>query len=139
MFHVASELAQASLGRDFKGQRFGPRPLDLDIIFYNNQQMQNDRLQIPHPRWQERDFVKAPLADLFSPEEDLSQGPCQGLAEPLLVVHQLWQAQTGDHTNTHSNNFQRSCWVCVCHKSRFDRLACLVCSGQGGRKKCWTP
>ena len=77
---------QAASGRNFAGQRFGPRPLDLDIIFYSNQHVQHDRLCIPHPRWQERDFVKAPLLDLFTPEEDLSHNPWQGLAEKLAAV-----------------------------------------------------
>ncbi len=86
---------QAALGRNFAGQRFGPRPLDLDIIFYNNQEVQNERLCVPHPRWQERDFVKAPLADLFSPEEDLSQGPWHGLADSLAAVRKSWNSNQG--------------------------------------------
>ena len=60
---------QGSLGRNFAGQRYGPRPLDLDIIFYGNQTLNHDRLCIPHPRWQERPFVKAPLLDLVNKHE----------------------------------------------------------------------
>ena len=86
---------QAASGRDFAGQRFGPRPLDLDIIFYGNQHVQHDRLCIPHPRWQERDFVKAPLLDLFAPEEDLSHSPWQGLAEKLAAVRKKWRPNQG--------------------------------------------
>lgn len=86
---------QAASGRDFAGRRFGPRPLDLDIIFYGNQDFQHDRLSIPHPRWQERDFVKAPLADLFTPEEELHDGPCRGLADRLAEVRQTWQVSHG--------------------------------------------
>ena len=89
------EALQAALGRNFHEQRFGPRPLDLDIIFYGNQQMQHDRLTIPHPRWKEREFVVAPLADLFSPEEDLRQGPWQGLEYHLTDVRELWSFATG--------------------------------------------
>ena len=92
-----SEALQAALGRNFHAQRFGPRPLDLDIIFYGNQQMQHDRLTIPHPRWKEREFVVAPLADLFRPEEDLQQGPWQGLARSLTDVRALWSFATGSH------------------------------------------
>ena len=51
-------VGQAELGRDLHGQRWGPRPLDLDIIFYEGLQVQEGGLEIPHPRWQERPFVK---------------------------------------------------------------------------------
>ncbi|KAL3160985.1 hypothetical protein ABBQ38_009375 [Trebouxia sp. C0009 RCD-2024] len=91
----ALKSVEAAFGRDFAGRRFGPRPLDLDIIFYNNQEVQHDRLSIPHPRWQERDFVKAPLADLFAPEENVCNGPCRGLAERLHDVHKLWKVGHG--------------------------------------------
>lgn len=57
---------EAKAGRDLSvGTRFGPRPLDLDIIFYDGLQLSHDHLTIPHPRWQERSFVKAPVADLY--------------------------------------------------------------------------
>jgi len=44
--------------------RWGPRTLDLDIIFYDNITIQDDSLTIPHPRWAERRFVLAPLSDV---------------------------------------------------------------------------
>ena len=88
---------QGASGRDFAGRRFGPRPLDLDIIFYSNQDLQHDRLSIPHPRWQERDFVKAPLSDLFSPGEDVSQSPWSGLVHKLADV-KVWKAGCGKLT-----------------------------------------
>ncbi|DBA85065.1 TPA: hypothetical protein ACH3X2_005790 [Trebouxia sp. C0005] len=91
----ALKTVEAASGRNFAGQRFGPRPLDLDIIFYSNQHVQHDRLCIPHPRWQERDFVKAPLLDLFTPEEDLSHSPWQGLAEKLAAVRNIWRPNKG--------------------------------------------
>ena len=53
-----STVLQAELGRDLHGQRWGPRPLDLDIIFYEGLRVQEGGLEIPHPRWQERPFVK---------------------------------------------------------------------------------
>ncbi|KAL4530567.1 hypothetical protein Ndes2526B_g02086 [Nannochloris sp. 'desiccata'] len=58
---------EENLGRDMQGQRWGPRPIDLDIIFYeDNEVSDGEKLIIPHPRWQERNFVIAPLADLDS-------------------------------------------------------------------------
>jgi 7,8-dihydro-6-hydroxymethylpterin-pyrophosphokinase len=44
--------------------RFGPRILDLDIIFYNNSVIQLDGLEIPHPRMHKRRFVLLPICDI---------------------------------------------------------------------------
>ena len=52
--------------KDGKPFRFGPRKIDLDIIFYGNQVMATDTLEIPHPRMHERNFVLTPLCDLDS-------------------------------------------------------------------------
>ncbi len=46
------------------GPRWGPRPLDLDILFYDNWRLEDERLTIPHPRIAERGFVLRPLADV---------------------------------------------------------------------------
>ncbi len=45
-------------------QRWGPRTLDVDIIWMDGVEMDTERLTIPHPRWRERRFVLAPLRDL---------------------------------------------------------------------------
>lgn len=44
--------------------RYGPRLIDLDLIFYDDQVIQTDGLTVPHPRLAERAFVLVPLADL---------------------------------------------------------------------------
>ena len=44
--------------------RFGPRLIDLDILFYGNRVIQTPRLQVPHPRIAERAFVLVPLAEI---------------------------------------------------------------------------
>jgi len=41
-----------------------PRTLDLDLILYGNQRIQEPGLAVPHPRFRERLFVLEPLADL---------------------------------------------------------------------------
>lgn len=43
---------------------WGPRPMDLDILFYDDLTLSDDTLTIPHPRLHERRFVLAPLAEL---------------------------------------------------------------------------
>ena len=51
------------LGRErlFKN---GPRTIDLDILFYNGEDIQSEHLTVPHPRMQERAFVLAPFAEI---------------------------------------------------------------------------
>ena len=44
--------------------RWGPRTIDLDILFFDEKEIQTDELQIPHPRLQERQFVLIPLAEI---------------------------------------------------------------------------
>jgi len=45
-------------------ERWGPRTLDLDIIWMEGVELSTDRLTIPHPRWKQRRFVLAPLRNL---------------------------------------------------------------------------
>ena len=47
-----------------RGERWGPRTLDVDILLYENVQMESADLTIPHPRMWERGFVLAPLRDV---------------------------------------------------------------------------
>ncbi len=44
--------------------RYGPRKIDVDILFYEDWIVEEDDLTIPHPRLHERAFVLVPLADL---------------------------------------------------------------------------
>lgn len=74
-------------------QRFGPRPIDLDIIFYGRQRIETPTLQVPHPRLRERLFVLAPLADLAS---RAGEGSLQGDGGPLRDAAQLWQQRGGE-------------------------------------------
>ncbi|WP_071527292.1 2-amino-4-hydroxy-6-hydroxymethyldihydropteridine diphosphokinase [Nodosilinea nodulosa] len=45
-------------------QRWGPRTLDLDLIFYGQVRITEPDLHIPHPRLRERAFVLIPLAEI---------------------------------------------------------------------------
>lgn len=54
---------ERDMGRQ-KGRRWGPRPIDLDILLYADTQIQTEELEIPHPRLHERPFVLRPLAEL---------------------------------------------------------------------------
>jgi 2-amino-4-hydroxy-6-hydroxymethyldihydropteridine diphosphokinase len=50
-----------------RGTRWGPRTLDVDLLFFGDAEIDEGDLVVPHPRWRERDFVLAPLADLGHP------------------------------------------------------------------------
>ncbi|MCB0192739.1 MAG: 2-amino-4-hydroxy-6-hydroxymethyldihydropteridine diphosphokinase [Anaerolineae bacterium] len=54
---------EEQLGRE-KSRRYGPRLIDLDILFFDAIAMDTPRLTIPHPRLAERAFVLRPLADI---------------------------------------------------------------------------
>jgi 2-amino-4-hydroxy-6-hydroxymethyldihydropteridine diphosphokinase len=47
-----------------RGERNGPRTLDLDILLYGDEVIDTPRLSLPHPRLHLRAFVLCPLADL---------------------------------------------------------------------------
>lgn len=47
-----------------KSFKYGPRLIDLDILFYDDLILETTNLSIPHPRIHERAFVLVPLADL---------------------------------------------------------------------------
>jgi 2-amino-4-hydroxy-6-hydroxymethyldihydropteridine diphosphokinase len=44
--------------------RNAPRTLDLDLLLYDDQRIDDDRLTLPHPRMHERAFVLLPLAEI---------------------------------------------------------------------------
>ena len=54
---------EQSAGR-VRAQRNGPRTLDLDLLYVDGVQLDDERLTLPHPRMTERAFVLLPLHDL---------------------------------------------------------------------------
>ncbi|MBE3038513.1 MAG: 2-amino-4-hydroxy-6-hydroxymethyldihydropteridine diphosphokinase [Chloroflexi bacterium] len=57
------KLLETELGR-LPTVRWGPRRIDMDILFYDKLILDTPELTIPHPRLHERAFVLVPLADL---------------------------------------------------------------------------
>ena len=53
-----------SAGRIRTQQRFGPRTLDMDIVFYDDVIMDSPQLTLPHPRMHKRHFVLQPICDI---------------------------------------------------------------------------
>ena len=54
---------EATLGRERK-EKWGPRVIDIDILFYENLILSTETLTIPHPQLQNRKFTLIPLAEL---------------------------------------------------------------------------
>jgi 2-amino-4-hydroxy-6-hydroxymethyldihydropteridine diphosphokinase len=66
--HAMLARAQAienTLGRDRgKERRWGPRPIDIDLLAYDDISLQTPELTLPHPRLLERAFILVPLAEI---------------------------------------------------------------------------
>jgi len=62
---AALKRIEHALGRRPE-RRWGPRPADLDLLFFGEERVNLPELQVPHERILERSFVLAPLADVFS-------------------------------------------------------------------------
>jgi 2-amino-4-hydroxy-6-hydroxymethyldihydropteridine diphosphokinase len=62
LLHALKRL-ENELGR-IPTYRWGPRAIDFDIILYGSRVLDLPGLKIPHPRYQERDFVLTPLAEI---------------------------------------------------------------------------
>lgn len=60
-----AQAVEHALGLDrATKRRWGPRPIDIDLIAYDDLAMNAPDLTLPHPHWFERAFVLVPLADI---------------------------------------------------------------------------
>lgn len=57
------ERTEKELGRQ-RTIKWGPRTIDIDILFFNSETYDTADLEIPHPRLQDRRFVLAPMAEI---------------------------------------------------------------------------
>jgi 2-amino-4-hydroxy-6-hydroxymethyldihydropteridine diphosphokinase len=69
----AAKSIERDLGRDSRGVRHGPRPIDVDVLLLGDVEYSSDRLTLPHPEVTSRRFVLAPLLEL-DPELTLPDG-----------------------------------------------------------------
>lgn len=74
---------ELGLGRDRSGPRYGPRTIDLDLLLYGGESVDEPGLEVPHPRLAERRFVLEPLAELDRTLEVPGQGSVQALLAAL--------------------------------------------------------
>ncbi len=54
---------EQAMGRTFR-RKWGPREIDLDLLFFDDRILQSEHLQLPHPELHKRRFVLEPLNDL---------------------------------------------------------------------------
>ena len=66
-----------------QGPRFGPRAIDLDLLLYGEETVDEPGLTVPHPRLHERRFALEPLADLAPSLEIPGRGPISTLLAEL--------------------------------------------------------
>lgn len=83
----ARELLEALLGIErtlgrVRGERWGPRTIDLDLLLYGDTVVDEPGLEVPHPRLHERRFALEPLSDL---DRDL-EVPGRGQVSTLLAA-----------------------------------------------------
>ena len=55
---------EKDLGRIRKKNQYSERTIDIDILFYGEKRIFSDRLEVPHPRIQERMFALMPMMDV---------------------------------------------------------------------------
>jgi 2-amino-4-hydroxy-6-hydroxymethyldihydropteridine diphosphokinase len=85
---------ESDLGRRSESPRWGPRPIDLDILLYGRAAMSTPELTIPHPRLTERAFALLPLLEIAPDLTDpLSGRPytdfMSSLADDLATIERL--------------------------------------------------
>jgi 2-amino-4-hydroxy-6-hydroxymethyldihydropteridine diphosphokinase len=69
------QAIEAAHGRVRKGERWGPRTLDLDLLLYGHERIASDVLTVPHPGIADREFVLYPLEEIAPELEIPGKGP----------------------------------------------------------------
>ncbi|KAF5727143.1 hypothetical protein HS088_TW22G00830 [Tripterygium wilfordii] len=92
----ALKKIERDLGRT-AGIRYGPRPIDLDILFYGKYRVHSEILTVPHEKIWERPFVMAPLIDLLGSDVDNDTVVCwHSLAANSDGLFKLWENLGGE-------------------------------------------
>jgi len=101
LLDVCREIEE-SLGRERVAQ-WGPRTIDIDILLYNNQVINDRDLKIPHPLMHERGFVLIPLAeiapDAFHP---VKRRKIKDLLKGIKDMHSVVKVRISGRSNLYS-------------------------------------
>jgi len=98
----AVQEIETSLGRR-RTFRWGPRVIDIDILFYGEESVDLPGLRIPHPAIAERLFVLAPLAEI-APDQPIPDGGTVREAAAALEGKQRCERMSGDFGSRISNS-----------------------------------
>ncbi|MBQ9285490.1 MAG: 2-amino-4-hydroxy-6-hydroxymethyldihydropteridine diphosphokinase [Bacteroidaceae bacterium] len=76
LLNVTQDI-ERKLGRTHKSENghYTDRPIDIDILLYGNEHINEPDLVIPHPRMQERDFVMHPLMEVKKHYSQIPDSP----------------------------------------------------------------
>ena len=80
-----AHAAEAAADR-IRVERWGPRTLDVDIVFVDGVTVDEPDLTVPHPRWRERDFVLAPMHDLVPNLDAMPRDGWHGIRRASAVL-----------------------------------------------------
>ena len=61
---LQSQTIEKKMGRTIKSEHYEARTIDIDLLFYNDLQLETPDLKIPHPKIGERRFVLVPLNEI---------------------------------------------------------------------------
>jgi 2-amino-4-hydroxy-6-hydroxymethyldihydropteridine diphosphokinase len=94
----ATQAIESRLGRIASPERNAPRIIDVDLLYFGDQRIKDEQLELPHPRLTSRRFVLQPLADIRP--DLLLPGDQVSIAEhlrhldsqepPLVIVQAVW-------------------------------------------------
>jgi 2-amino-4-hydroxy-6-hydroxymethyldihydropteridine diphosphokinase len=93
LLQALQSIEQAHLRE--RNERWGARTLDLDLLLYDQQCINEATLTVPHPRLQERAFVLVPLHDI-APQLTLPNGRSLASLLPTVSREGLWPLTTTD-------------------------------------------
>lgn len=78
--------------------KWGPRTIDLDILLYNNENIETEKLTVPHPRMKERAFVIIPFMEIRNSTLPVMKKPFDPLLEsiPNKEGVRIWKQKNGE-------------------------------------------
>ncbi|MBO9131326.1 2-amino-4-hydroxy-6-hydroxymethyldihydropteridine diphosphokinase [Bacillus sp. 165] len=87
-----TQSVECELGRK-REIRWGPRTIDLDILLYNQENIETEQLIVPHPRMFERAFVLVPLIELNANVGEIKQVQIEEMQKREGVT--VWKQKNG--------------------------------------------